>query len=321
MRLDEACEKVFARHETFHPRYGWLKKAVDATSAPGDIFNSPDAVVTLGVGKNMVRSIRHWGLAFKVLERDPESSARRPVLRPSELGNAWFGPDGVDPYMELPGTHWFLHWQLLAPRSQAPVWWTAFNEFPAVEFTEEELAQFTLDRMGDFGSPHAGSVKKDVKLLLRMYAAGHSVRATFEERVDAPFRELGLILPSVHEDHDFRFNVGAKPSLPARVFAACVLDFAARLDESSRTVSVSKVLVEPGSPGRAFKLTDATTIDLLEMASKESSAFDLGVSAGMPQLVLTDAPGSAAACLLREHYLDYGAPDLKWRPETTGAVA
>ena len=30
MRLDESCERVFARHETFHPRYGWLKKAVDA---------------------------------------------------------------------------------------------------------------------------------------------------------------------------------------------------------------------------------------------------------------------------------------------------
>jgi hypothetical protein len=58
----------FAGHETFTLRYGWLKKAVDATLDRQDIFLQDDALVTLGVGKNMVRAIRHWGLVTGVLE-------------------------------------------------------------------------------------------------------------------------------------------------------------------------------------------------------------------------------------------------------------
>ncbi len=36
-------------------------------------FLQEDSIVTLGVGKNMVRSIRRWGLATGVLEEEPKS--------------------------------------------------------------------------------------------------------------------------------------------------------------------------------------------------------------------------------------------------------
>ena len=56
------------RHETFTPRYGWLKKGYDAASREPDIFRAADAIEQLGVGKNMVRSIKFWCQAFKVLQ-------------------------------------------------------------------------------------------------------------------------------------------------------------------------------------------------------------------------------------------------------------
>ena len=101
--------------------------------------------------------------------------------------------------MELPGTDWLMHWWLLAPRSQAPVWWVTFNEFTAIEFTEEHLLQFVTDQLTDFGKPHPASVKKDVSVLLRMYSSGHTARATFEDKIDCPFRDLGLMQPSVND--------------------------------------------------------------------------------------------------------------------------
>ena len=320
MRLDEACERAFARHETFHPRYGWIKKAVDAARRNDDLFNRDDAVVEMGVGKNMVRSIRHWGLAFKVLEPVPGSNPRRPSLQPSALGQALMGSHGADPYLELPGSLWLLHWYLLAPRSQAPVWWTAFNEFPAVEFTEEQLLQFVSDRMSNFGSPNQTSIKKDVSVVLRMYSSGHAARATFEERVDAPFRSLGLLQPSLHDDAEYRFNMGVKPTLPALVFAACVLDFAGRLEATERVISLSRALAEPGSPGRAFKLTDDAALDLLREASQESSAISMGSAAGMPQLSLKQPPKAAAITLLAQHYADFGST-LTWPNEPSESVA
>ena len=56
MRLSEAAEPTFARHETFHPRYGWFRKAVAFSAGDPGIFTREDAPVRIGVGKNMVRS-------------------------------------------------------------------------------------------------------------------------------------------------------------------------------------------------------------------------------------------------------------------------
>jgi hypothetical protein len=53
----------FSGHETFVFRYAWLKKGVDAVQRDHVVFNDDSGMVTLGVGKNMVRAIRHWGLA------------------------------------------------------------------------------------------------------------------------------------------------------------------------------------------------------------------------------------------------------------------
>src|SRR3954470_16673570 len=86
---------AFARSETFHPRYGWLKKGFDAAREMPDVFLRPDATTKLGVGKNMVRAIRYWCLAYKVLEERP--NAERPRLRdafPSEFGRALLSDDG-----------------------------------------------------------------------------------------------------------------------------------------------------------------------------------------------------------------------------------
>ena len=50
-------------------------------------------MVELGVGKNMVRSIRHWALATNVIEEIPGS--RGTELRPSALGILLLQDGGV----------------------------------------------------------------------------------------------------------------------------------------------------------------------------------------------------------------------------------
>lgn len=102
---------VFARHETFHPRFGWLKKGFDWAQRDSGIFLRDDAPVRLGVGKNMVRSIRYWCSAFKVLEDDI----------PSEFGKKLLAEDGWDEFLEDPASLWLLHWNLLKPTCDCQV--------------------------------------------------------------------------------------------------------------------------------------------------------------------------------------------------------
>ncbi len=282
MRFEEACEAVFARHETFYPRYGWVKKAVDAASANSDLFNDEMAVVELGVGKNMVRSIRHWGLAYKMLAQEKEEGRRTPAIIDSTLGRAVFYDAGLDPYAESPATPWLLHWWLLAPPSLAPVWWLTFNEFPGVEFNEAQLTQFLLERCKDW-NPLPAAIQKDVSCLLRMYAAGGAARMGFDDSIDCPSRELGLILPT-SERGVFRFSIGEKPTLPALVVAYACLDFLARVEGEAKTVMVSRLATESGGPGRAFKITEPNLLNLLEIAETQIKEIHLSMSAGAPQL-------------------------------------
>src|SRR5690242_12332063 len=126
----------FSGHETFPFRYPWLKKGFDAVQKDGDVFLRDDAITTLGVGKNMVRSIRNWCLAAGVLAENRE---RHGALRPTELGNLLFADDGLDPYLEDPATLWLLHWQIASNRARATTWFWTFSHFHEPEFTREAL--------------------------------------------------------------------------------------------------------------------------------------------------------------------------------------
>ena len=238
MRLVEATEPTFARHETFHPRYGWFRKAYTFVAKDPHIFLRDDATVQIGVGKNMVRAIRFWGLAAKLITEDLKApKPRSPDLITTHLGDELFGDSGWDRYMEDPGTLWLLHWLLLAPPSRLPVWWLAFNEFHAVEFTDEDLKaaiDTQLEAAGGWASPYPSSIKKDISALLRTYApAERSGRTGIDDILDCPFRELNLIGRSVATSR-YRFTLGAKATLPPAILTYAVLDYITRTRINTR---------------------------------------------------------------------------------------
>jgi hypothetical protein len=64
----------FSGHQTFAFRYGWLEKGVRGVAACPTLFSEDDALVRLGVGKNMVDSIRHWCQVTQLLEPDSKDT-------------------------------------------------------------------------------------------------------------------------------------------------------------------------------------------------------------------------------------------------------
>ena len=63
----------FSGHESYPCKSLWLKKGYDFVVG-GNYFNGPGAVITLGVGKKMVTSIRFW-LRVLVLQRMTKNKA------------------------------------------------------------------------------------------------------------------------------------------------------------------------------------------------------------------------------------------------------
>ncbi|UEA60908.1 DUF4007 family protein [Gordonia otitidis] len=94
MTLEQAAQPLFANHQTFHPRFGWIKKGYDAAEHDYNAFSEVDAPVKLGVGKNMVEAIRFWATATRVVMRlpDPERP-RQSIYVPTRLGQALLSLD------------------------------------------------------------------------------------------------------------------------------------------------------------------------------------------------------------------------------------
>lgn len=277
---------AFGGHEKFVFRQGWLKKGVDLVAHDPTIFTQSDALVRLGVGKNMVRSIRYWCLALGLLEDRPDGP--KSGLQVTPLGARLLGDDGWDPYLEDTGTLWLLHWQLVSGQRYSLVWHYVFTAFLDREFTRQRLSEFVgrqFEREGIFTTPQM--VEREVDVCLRTYVFTQTGRPpSFEDSLNCPLAGLGLIRVAA-EEKLFSFVIGPKPLLPAAVFGYALLRYLAQRAAPRRTVAVDDLLYRLGSPGQAFKLDENSVVAYLEALEHQTNGqLALHETAGVRQLYL-----------------------------------
>lgn len=121
---------TFSGHESFFCKALWLKKGYDFVSSEHD-FNNANAVVDLGVGKNMVASIRFWMRSFGLLSDNNTTDIAKTILN---------SENGLDPYIEDLGTIWLLHY-LLVTTNYATIYNLFFRYF-----RRERNGEFTKDQ-------------------------------------------------------------------------------------------------------------------------------------------------------------------------------
>jgi Protein of unknown function (DUF4007) len=297
--VEEESKKLiiaFARHETFWPRFGWLKKGFDRASYDPKVFLSDDAPVRLGVGKNMVTSIRYWCSAFKVLKNDC----------PTEFGEQLLGENGWDPYTEDPASLWLLHWHLLNSPCQATSWDFVFNQLLVSEFSQTELMNQLLDyRDKVAGHIAESSIQKDVSCILRMYTRQlhrSTKSGAAEDSLDCPFSELGLI-STAGDDRHYTFRVGEKRNLPAHVTVYACLQYALKISRTAQTIPLSKLLYDVGSPGMIFKLNESSLCGAIEKIERDfDNKVQITDMAGRLQFAFNSEPGLLSQEILNSYY-------------------
>ena len=290
----------FSRHETFHLRYGWLKKGYDAIVGDPQAFVRDDATVRLGVGKNMVRSIRFWGLATKMYRSDKAGA-----VRPDHMGRALLDDaDGLDPYLERPDTLWILHWLVFAPPCLLPAWWVLVNDALAgsVVVGTDDMRGRVRDAVASvdgWRSPSPRSVDKDFDMFVHTYSSKRG-RDRIEDYLDCPFRSLHVLRQGTRDE--MRFVQGPKPGLSPLAAAFACLDFADRSGSAGRTATVHRLTMEAGSPGKALGLDEADMADLLAEAAEECSAIAVRNVNGAQSLSFGDGAAAARDEVLRSAY-------------------
>jgi hypothetical protein len=276
----------FSGHETFPLRQLWLKKVVSIADENDDIlkkkFSDPEVIAKLGVGKNMLSSMRHWALSCEIIK---EKSTSCNAL--SDFGKLIFKDDGLDPYSEHPTTTWLMHWKLATKGSKATTIYWVFNCINSPNFSKDELKIQLQNACKKAGKTVAEkSIVKDIDTNLRGYIS-KSGHASGEDIADPIFAELNL-LNSEKTSH-YSFNRGSKPSLNKAAFIFALLDFWKPTKDQSNTLSLDDIAYGDSSPGRIFKLDEDSIVEkLIDISDFTDNRIQWSNTAGVKQLSKTD---------------------------------
>ncbi|MYF55957.1 DUF4007 family protein [Candidatus Poribacteria bacterium] len=254
----------FTGHQTFPFRYTWLKKGFDAVTEDPHVFSSDFATVALGVGKNMVQSIRHWCVVTEIIKT---GTLLRGGWVPSELGEFIFGDDGVDPYLDDPATLWLIHWKIATKMNQATAWYWVFNILKKNQFMRDDLKIEMYDwakLQSKFLRPVSeNTLQRDVNVFIRTYCQSRNTADVVEESFDCPLVELNLISEPL-DGEGYEIQRGEKVSLPIEVFAATLIAFWVNRFNERDSLTFTDILTAPLSPGCVFKLDEDTLTRYLE---------------------------------------------------------
>ena len=190
----------------------------------GHSFNDIDAVAKLGVGKNMVASIRFWLRAFGLTKSDE--------LQPIS-SYIFDSVKGVDPYTEDLNTLWLLHF-LLVSSEVASLYNLLFIDYQREkkEFRKNDLQSFIKRKCSvpeQRNVYNENTVRKDIGVLLKNYVAPSDLRTI--EDFSALLITLGSIVSKGHDVYSFKTHE-KKDIAPEVILFALI-----RMKGEDRTVS------------------------------------------------------------------------------------
>lgn len=298
--FSESYRPLFSGHETFALRQLWLKKALDlaVASTPDaagaavtptprakNVFSEESSIVALGVGRNMVASMRHWATACDILNEVDG------VPMPTDFGASVFGSEGLDPYSEHPTTLWLVHWKLAggwalpAHRThRSTTWFWVFNHIHEQSFSSQDL----LKSLGEYAEERGGrlspaTLKRDVEVCLRSYI-DRSETGTVDDFADSMLGELGLLTVQARDEYALRR--GPKATLSNGAFLYALIEFWQEFAPTASTLSFETIAYEIGSPGRVFKLDeDSVAARLIDLEAFTKSRYQWSDSAGLRQVI------------------------------------
>ncbi len=269
-------------HESFCCRYTWLPKAFSALAENPRLFTDEEAaMVKLGLGKNMVRSLRFWVQAFGVAKPSPASSND---LIPTHFGSFVFGTDGVDPYLEDIRTLWLLHWNLATQSNAMLAWDELLFRWPSGEFSRSDaLTRFSEQAKALNMRASKRTLKQHLEIFLSTYLVAEDdakAKKVLEDSLDCPLTELGLIRTSGQKCHTsgtrevvYAFRHEPKPDISAHLFAHCLWEFWQTHHGQEQTVTLQQITNGYGSPGKVFRLPESDIRARLERANADSSGY------------------------------------------------
>jgi len=237
----------FSGHDSFHCRPFWLKKGYDFVKSK-KAFND-EAVFELGVGRNMVNSIRYWLLAFDIIDKDNKETM---------LASKLFEEGGWDLYLEDEATLWLLHYSL-CKKNYASIYNLIFTELRKTkpEFSKNHL----LNKVREIdASKNQNTVSKDFSVFLRSYYSKID-KKNKEESTSALLNDLNLITLVDKENALYNITNKKEQDIAWQVVLYCILN-----EDYGSSISFKNLMSDKNGIGNIFAFSqDGLESKLIEI--------------------------------------------------------
>ena len=240
----EITKYAFSGHDSFQCRQLWLKKGYDFVQE-GKSFNDEDAVVKLGVGKNMVSSIRFWLKTFNIINGKDI---------PTEFGRRLFDDEnGYDPFLEDEASLWLLHYQIVK-NGFASIYHLIFNEFRKEKlfFNKETFVNY-VKRIGESNSElnfNENTIAKDFIVFSNLYKSDPESKDV-EDSFSGVLSELELLKKTGKgKEEQFFIENSERDNLPESILLFSILDNSTY----GNSISLNSLEFDLNSPGSIFAL-------------------------------------------------------------------
>ncbi|WP_240371150.1 DUF4007 family protein [Anoxybacteroides rupiense] len=248
---------AYGQHQSFYLRDRWLSKGIKHLMGDSRFFYNKESFEIIGLGKNMLQSLRFWLVATKIIE-EKFNNEQKKLHCVTQLGDIIYK---FDRFIRFYETASILHYELTKDKEPATAWYWFFNIVRQEFLSKEELLQLFIEWVSREENREIStkSLKRDIECLVKLYTAG---QASFdpEEVIQSPIYKIGLIEEKngiVHKRNGQIEKIG----LTALMYS--LLDYKDR--KEVETISVEEIVNEEGLWGRVFNMNRTTIVNALEM--------------------------------------------------------
>lgn len=250
-------------HETFSIRKGWIHKGVKNILVYPRLFTDKNInpCDILGIGTNMVKSLRYWMTAVGIMEEVSEGNQK--VQKLTRLGEII---DEYDKYYEEDGTNWLLHYMLAKNEELATAWYWFFNIFKINSFDKQlfirELSEFLHTEYDYDGSEKM--LGDEFDCIIKTYCSkGKDVSP--EDINECPLTDLHLI--EISDNKDYKKHTPDRDAIHPLIILAVISEQA--YISKKKEVLITDLLNKECNVGRIFNLDRATCFYYLEQLQKD----------------------------------------------------
>lgn len=297
---------VFAKHQTFSFRDNWIPIALQHFSMNdeglyfSDILSKREGKYTLGLGTNMVSSLKYW-LDVMGFTSDYKKAKGMVLSGFGELVKEF------DSYLEESFTLQIMHYHLVSSLEKATSWYFFFNEYRPLKFSPESFLLKIKQWIGlnyPESSYQDSTFVKDINCLIQMYSNRESKKSP-EEGNFCPFNNLGFL--EIQGKKSYKFLHQSAETIHPLAVLYSIVDRMEQEEIENGQIDILTILNRDSHAGKIFRLTSYELLPLLNRIEKDYPQFKLSIirTAGLNYIKLAvegKSYGSLKLDILRAYY-------------------